>query len=142
VVLRHGKIYTADPARSIQQSIAFTGNSIVAVGDDDAVAPLIGPATKVADLGGQLVLPGLIDTHIHPIDSAIDGTKCSLADVGGGKPPTLEALKPVIQDCLRQRPGGPNDWLEAVQLFNYGFKATAHDLDSIEATRPIARTAF
>ena len=138
VVLRHGKIYTADPARSIQQSIAFTGNSIVAVGDDDKVAPLIGPKTKVVDLGGKLVLPGLIDTHIHPIDGAIDGTKCSLAKVGGGEPPTLEALKPVIQDCLRKKPGGANDWLEAVQLFNYGFKATAHDLDSIETTRPIA----
>ena len=57
VVLSHGKIYTADPARSIGQSIAFTGNSIVAVGDDDEVAPLIGPATKVVDLGGKLFFP-------------------------------------------------------------------------------------
>jgi predicted amidohydrolase YtcJ len=137
VVLRHGKIYTADPTRSIRQSIAFTGNSIVAAGDDDEVEPLIGPTTKVVDLGGKLVLPGLIDTHVHPIEGAIDGTKCSLADVGGGKPPTIEALKPAIRDCLRKNPGG-HDWLEAVQLFNYGFKATAHELDSIEKTRPIA----
>ena len=136
VVLRKGKIYTADPARSTQQSIAFTGNSIVAVGDDDKVAPLIGPATKVVDLGGKLVLPGLIDTHTHPIDGAIDGTKCSLADVG--KPPTLEALKPAIQKCLDKERGGADDWFEAVQLYNYGLKATARDLDRIEATRPIA----
>ena len=34
VVLRNGKIYTADPARSIKQAIAFSGNTIVAVGDD------------------------------------------------------------------------------------------------------------
>ena len=137
VVLRHGKVYTADPARSIQQSIAFTGNSIVAVGDDDKVEPLIGPATKVVDLGGKLVLPGLIDTHTHPIDGAVNGTKCSLAKVAG-KPPTLEALKPVIRDCLAKEPGGADDWFEAVQLYNYGFKATARDLDSIEKKRPIA----
>ena len=137
VVLRHGKIYTADSERSIRQSIAFTGNSIVAVGDDDEVAPLIGPKTKVVDLGGKLVLPGLIDTHVHPIDGAINGTKCSLANVDG-KPPTLEALKPVIQNCLSKEPGGADDWFKAVQLYNYGFKATAHDLDSIEKTRPIA----
>jgi predicted amidohydrolase YtcJ len=137
VVLLHGKIYTADPARSFQQSIAFTGNSIVAVGDDDKVAPLIGQTTKVVDLGGKLVLPGLIDTHIHPIDGAINGTKCSLAKVDG-EPPTLEALKPEIQKCLAKEPGGADDWLEAVQLFNYGFKATAHELDSIEKKRPIA----
>ena len=137
VVLRHGKVYTADPARSYQQSIAFTGNRIVAVGDDDKVKPLIGPKTKVVDLGGKLVLPGLIDTHIHPIDGAINGTKCSLAKVDG-EPPKLKALKPVIKECLAKEPGSPDDWLEAVQLYNYGFKATARDLDSIEKTRPIA----
>ena len=136
VVLRHGKIYTADPARSFQQSIAFTGNSIVAVGDDQDVEPLIGTGTKVIDLGGKLVLPGLIDTHTHPIDGAINDTKCSLADVG--QPPTLEALRPAIEKCLDKEPGGANDWLEAVQLYNYGFEATAQDLDSIEKKRPIA----
>src|SRR6476646_7713633 len=137
VVLRHGKVYTADPERSIRQSIAFTGNSIVAVGDDDEVALLIGPATRVVDLGGRLVLPGLIDTHTHPIDGAVSGTKCSLAKVPG-EPPTLKALKPAIQECLAKEPGDADDWLEAVQLYNYGFKATAHDLDRIEKKRPIA----
>ena len=81
VVLRNGKIYTADPARSIRQSIAFTGNTIVAVGDDKDMTPLIGSGTKVIDLGGKLVLPGLIDTHIHPIIGALNGAKCSLAGV-------------------------------------------------------------
>src|SRR4029079_19417010 len=136
VVLRNGKIYTADRARSIQQSISFTGNSIVAVGDDDKVAPLIGPATKAVDLGGELVLPGLIDTHIHPIDGAVDGAKCSLADVAV-EPPTLKALKPVIQNCLKKEPGGADDWFEAVQLDNYGLQATWNALDSIEKTRPM-----
>jgi hypothetical protein len=47
-VLRNGKIYTADSTRSIREAIALTGNSIVAVGDDDTVASLIGPATSMA----------------------------------------------------------------------------------------------
>jgi predicted amidohydrolase YtcJ len=139
VVLWNGKIYTADPARSIQQAIAFTGNRIVAIGDDAKVKLLIEQGkTKEVDLGGKLVLPGLIDTHVHPIDGAINGTKCSLANLGGGKPPTLEALTPVIQKCLAERPGDADDWFEAVQLYNYGFNATALDLDSIDKTRPIA----
>ena len=37
-----------------------------------------------------------------------------------------------------KEPGGSDDWFEAAQLDNYGFSATAKDLDSIEATRPIA----
>jgi predicted amidohydrolase YtcJ len=136
MVLWNGKIYTADRVRSRQQAIALKGNSIVAVGDDAEVKTLIGPATKVVDLGGKLVLPGLIDTHVHPIDGALNGTKCCLAKAG--EPPTLEALKPVIQECLAKDPGGADDWLEAVQLYNYGFDATACDLDSIEKERPIA----
>jgi predicted amidohydrolase YtcJ len=138
VVLWNGKIYTADPARSFQQAIAFTGDSIVAVGDNAKVKLLIEPGkTTAVDLGGKLVLPGLIDTHIHPIDGAISGTKCSLAKVPG-EPPTLKALKPVIQACVAKEPGDADDWLEAVQLFNYGFNATARDLDRIEKKRPIA----
>jgi predicted amidohydrolase YtcJ len=134
VVLTNGKIYTADSARSIRQAIAFRGNTIAAVGGDADVTKLIGPATKVIDLGGKLVLPGLIDTHIHPIIGAVNGDKCSLARVKA----TIEALKPVVRDCIAKEDGGPDDWFEAAQLDNYGFKATAKDLDTIEAKRPIA----
>src|SRR5918993_2289377 len=132
VVLHNGKIYTADPSRSVRQAIAFSGNTIVAVGTDAEVAPLIGPRTVVIDLKGKLVLPGLIDTHIHPIIGAVNGSKCGLA----GVKPTIEALKPVIEACLAKEPGS-NAWFEAAQLDNYGFSATAKDLDQIEATRPL-----
>ena len=133
VVLQNGKIYTADPTRSIAQAIAFTGNTIVAVGKDEDMAPLIGAATQTVDLQGKLVLPGMIDTHIHPIFGAVDRLKCSLA----GFPARIEVLKPVIQTCLAKEPGGPDKWFEAVQLDNYGFSATALDLDSIESARPL-----
>ena len=104
VLLRNGKLYTADPARSIRQAIAIKGNTIVAVGDDQEVAPLIGAGTTVVDLKGKLVLPGLIDTHIHPILGAVNGTKCSLAGVKA----TMEALTPVIRACLDKVQGGPH----------------------------------
>jgi urease alpha subunit len=81
VVLQNGKIYTADPDRSIKQSVAFSGNTIMAVGSDGDMEALIDPETKVIDLRGKLVLPGLIDTHIHPIVGAVDNAKCSLAGV-------------------------------------------------------------
>ena len=133
VVLRNGKIYTADRARSIRQAIAFTRNTIVAIGNDKDMEPLLGAGTKVVDLGGKLVLPGLIDTHIHPILSAVNGAKCSLAGVKA----TIEALTSEIKECLAEDQGGTDDWFEAVQLDNYGFSATAKDVDKIEAKRPL-----
>jgi predicted amidohydrolase YtcJ len=134
IVLRNGKIYTADKTRSIKNAIGFRGNTIVYVGNDADVAPLIDSATKVIDLGGKLVLPGLIDTHIHPILGAVNGAKCSLAGVKG----TIETLKPAIKNCLDEDQGSTDDWFEAVQLDNYGFSATAKDVDQIETSRPIA----
>jgi predicted amidohydrolase YtcJ len=101
IVLRNGKIYTADAARSIKQAIAFSGNTILAVGDNGDMEPLIGPATKVVDLDGKLVLPGMFDTHIHPII----GAKCGLAGVKA----TLDALKPVVQACLAKDGGGTDE---------------------------------
>jgi predicted amidohydrolase YtcJ len=133
IVLRNGKIYTADPGRSIKQAIAFKGNTIISIGTDAEVAPLIGAATTVVDLKGKLVLPGLIDTHIHPIIGAVNGAKCSLAGVKA----TIEVLTPVIRACLYKEQGGDDQWFEAVQLDNYGFSATARDVDKIEAKRPL-----
>jgi predicted amidohydrolase YtcJ len=134
VVLRNGKIYTADQERSIKQAIALRGNAIVAVGSDADVSPLIGSGTKVIDLGSKLVLPGFIDTHIHPIIGALNGAKCSLAGVKA----SIEAFKPVLQECLAKDQGGADEWFEAAQLDNYGFSATANDVDTIEASRPVA----
>lgn len=134
VVFTNGKIYTVDPARSVQQALAVTGNTITAVGSDADVAPLIGPDTRVVDLGGKFVLPGMIDTHSHPVIGAVNASKCSLANV----PPTIEAIRPVIRKCLEDRPAKGDGWLEVVQLYNYGFEATAADFDTIEADRPLA----
>lgn len=102
------------------------------MGNEGDVEGLIGPKTKVVDLNGKLVLPGQIDTHTHPIIGAVNGAKCGLAGVQA----TIEALRPVIKSCLAKK-SGSHTWLEATQLDNYGFSATAKDLDQIEATRPL-----
>ena len=134
VVFKNGRIYTVDPSRSVRQALAVTGNTISAVGRDAEIEAWVGPDTRVIDLAGRFVMPGLIDTHSHPIFGAVNAAKCSLLDVS----PTLEAIGPVIRQCLADRPATGDGWLEVVQLYNYGFEATAKDLDAIEATRPLA----
>ncbi len=65
IILRNGTIYTVDPSHPSAHAVAARDGRFVAVGDDEAVMALKGPATRVIDLQGQTVVPGLIDAHGH-----------------------------------------------------------------------------
>src|SRR5438552_218350 len=66
LILHHGKIVTVDKQFTIQEAIAIKGNRILRVGQNEDVSRLQGKRTKMVDLGGKTVLPGLIDSHVHP----------------------------------------------------------------------------
>lgn len=63
--LSNGKIITVDDNFSIAEAIAIEGNRISAVGRTADLRPLVGAGTRVIDLKGQTVMPGLIDGHAH-----------------------------------------------------------------------------
>lgn len=65
VVLTNGKILTVDKDFSIQEAVAITAGRVVAVGSDGEIRLWTGPRTRVINLGGRTVIPGLIDSHIH-----------------------------------------------------------------------------
>jgi predicted amidohydrolase YtcJ len=65
VVLSNGKIITVDERFTIQQALAIKGDRIVAVGTNQDIGRLAGPATRRIDLKGRAVTPGLIDNHMH-----------------------------------------------------------------------------
>ncbi len=67
LVLLHGKIVTVDARFSIAQAVAIQQGRIAAVGADAQIQPYVGPGTRVIDLHGRAVIPGLIDSHIHAI---------------------------------------------------------------------------
>src|ERR1700758_1715936 len=80
LVLLHGRIHTEDSDRHIAQALAVRGNTVVAVGSDVDMQAFVGAQTGTVDLHGRVVLPGIIDAHVHPAESAQDLGKCSLAD--------------------------------------------------------------
>ena len=133
VVIRHARIHTEDRARSVAEALAIRGNAIVAVGSDEAVKPLTGPRTRVIDLGGRVVLPGLIDAHTHPAQSAQDLGKCSLGD----EQLTVAAAQAKIGRCLKENPGDPKSWFEVVQVNPSSLDLTARDLDRVLPDRPL-----
>src|SRR5918995_3340249 len=65
LILYGGKIFTADSDRPWAEAIAIRGERIVAVGANQEVLALGGPATRLVDLQGQTVIPGINDAHIH-----------------------------------------------------------------------------
>ncbi len=71
VVLTNGKIITVDERFTIAQAVAVRGERIVAVGTNQEIARLAGPATRRIDLRGRAVLPGLIDNHAHFMEEGV-----------------------------------------------------------------------
>ncbi|MCA1560912.1 MAG: amidohydrolase [Acidobacteria bacterium] len=65
VILFNGKIVTIDPAFTYAQAVAIAGGRFVAVGSDVDVRPLAAPQTRLVDLRGRTVIPGLADNHLH-----------------------------------------------------------------------------
>ncbi len=70
LIIHHAKVLTADAKFTIAEAIAIRGDRIVAVGDDEDILKLKGPKTKVMDAGGRNILPGLYDSHLHPVGAA------------------------------------------------------------------------
>jgi predicted amidohydrolase YtcJ len=133
LVLIHGKIHTEDSGRSVVQAMAVRGNTIVAVGTDQAVSALAGPNTRTVDLGGRVVLPGIIDAHTHPAQSSQDLGKCSLDD----KALTPPDIKSKVAACLKEQPGNPNEWFEVIMVNPSALTLSLADLDSMLSDRPL-----
>jgi predicted amidohydrolase YtcJ len=69
-VLVNGKIVTVDDRFTIAQALAIKGERILKVGTTAEVEALRGPQTRVIDLAGRTVIPGLIDNHAHWVRAA------------------------------------------------------------------------
>jgi len=64
--LINGKIITVDPDDRVVEAIAIYRNKIEALGTTEEIKKLAGPETKIIDLKGKTVMPGIIDSHTHP----------------------------------------------------------------------------
>jgi len=69
-VFTNARIYTVNENQPWAEAIALKGTDIVFVGSNQGAKKLIDDGTKVADLGGKLMLPGLVSGHEHPLLTA------------------------------------------------------------------------
>jgi predicted amidohydrolase YtcJ len=111
IVLINGKIFTSNASKPYVQALAILGERIVATGDSAKIKSLAQPRTKVIDLGGRSVIPGINDVHQH---IAINDVLRHIEILPPGvvqlelntQDPTWNQLKESIVDAASKTPKG------------------------------------
>jgi hypothetical protein len=94
-ILHNGKIVTVGATFPIAQAVAVKAGRIAAVGANESVLRAErGPGTRVIDLQGKTVLPGLIDSHVHALGAGLSEFRRPL--------PPLDSLA-AVQAFIRER---------------------------------------
>jgi predicted amidohydrolase YtcJ len=131
-VYYNAKIITVDDQFSYAQAVAIAGDKITAVGTNDSVRALAGPNTRLVDLRGMTVIPGLTDNHLH---NAGGGPGVDLS----GTRSVDEVLNAVSDRVKRAEPGevviSNSDWHEA-QLKEQRLPLR-RDLDKVAPMTPV-----
>jgi len=144
-IYHNGYIYTVDARDSVQQALAVRAGRIVYVGDNAGAKPLTGKKTKVIDLHGRMLMPGLVDGHMHPQSGGSRLLNCSLDYAAL----TVAQFQSRIQSCLdKDKKSDAIRWLVVVNWFQQGMlpdgvETTAATLDALKTERPvIVRSSF
>ncbi|MEZ0222791.1 MAG: amidohydrolase [Tardiphaga sp.] len=135
VVLTGGKILTLDGQSTIAQALAIRDGKILAVGSDAAIKPLAGLQTRVIDLAGKSVVPGLIDTHAH---FKAAGLGDYVVNLGGAKD-VAGALDLIRAFVAKKQPGAwitTGGWHPPSQLAEKRY-LTRQELDSVSPNNPV-----
>jgi predicted amidohydrolase YtcJ len=134
LVVYNAKVVTVDPAFRVAEALAVTGDRIAAVGSNSEVLALAGPQTRRVDLGGKTVLPGLIDSHTHPVGAAMYEFDHPV--------PEMETIADVLA-YIKSRADAlpPGEWISVSQVFITRLKEqrypTREELDRVAPNNPV-----
>lgn len=134
LILHNGKVITVDDRFSIQEAVAVRDGRILQVGRNADVLKRRGPRTEVVDLRGKTVVPGLIDSHAHPIDASLTELDHAI--------PSMEGIQDVL-DYIQTRTGivKEGEWIAVRQVFITRLKEqrypTRAELDRVAPRHPV-----
>lgn len=139
VIYHNGKIYTADKSDQFCEAIAIKQGYITAVGSSHELLALAGAQTDVIDLEKRVVLPGLIDSHMHPFWGGKQLRGCNLNYAALTVEETLVLLQQHLdEDPLKEE----DDWLsvrawQRQAMIPAGADMCRQSLDTLNTRRPV-----
>ena len=115
MILRNAKIVTVDQNFTIANAIAIGGGRILGLGPDAAMAVHAAPDTRIVDLKGKCVVPGLIDGHAHVDREALRSVYPSLGHVRSIRE-IQERIAELARAAMEEKPAGVRGFVERLML--------------------------
>jgi predicted amidohydrolase YtcJ len=134
LILHNGKIVTVDKQFAIHQALAVQSGKILRVGDNEEILKIKGAQTKLLDLQGKTVLPGLIDSHVHPNGACMTEFDHPI--------PEMETIADVLTYIKgRAKVLSKGEWIEVSQVFITRLREqrypTRRELDDAAPDNPV-----
>lgn len=134
LILHNGKVVTVDPQFSIQEAVAVANGKIIETGRSADLLKHRGSRTEVVDLQGQMVLPGLMDSHTHPAAACLTEFDHPIPD--------MESIEDVLEYIrARAKVTKEGDWIDVRQVFITRLREqrypTRQELDEAAPKNPV-----
>jgi hypothetical protein len=131
-VYKNGFVYTVDSVLSRAEAFAVKDGKFVAVGSNDDMKAFTGKNTRVVNLKGKMVMPGLIDSHIHNLRGAL--TALGLAFPVDS---TVDEIKAAVKKFIGDKKLKKGDWVEGAK-WSIDYKTlNAKMLDEVSPDNPV-----
>jgi predicted amidohydrolase YtcJ len=134
LILLNGKIITVNSNLDIFEGVAIAGNRILAAGSTEKVRSFADKGTEIIDLQGKTVVPGLIDSHLHPESASVSEIENEIPDIH-----SIGQLLGWIKEETLKKPAG--EWIIFPKLFPTRLREmrqpTLHELDSVAPGHPV-----
>jgi predicted amidohydrolase YtcJ len=133
----NGKIITADKAFTIAQAVAVKDGRFVAVGTSDELRRYVSASTRVVDLKGKAVIPGLMDSHTHMLAAGAAETRAPLF-----RARTVAEAQAIIGDFIKSKNVPPGQWVQTSgwhppsQLAERRY-LTRQEIDAVAPNHPV-----
>ena len=134
-VYTNGYIYTVNPEQPHAEALAVRDGKITALGSNDEMQALVSDETRVVDLDGRMLMPGIHDMHAHPMEAGEKyNFQCAFPFTF-----TMEQIIAKLTECAAETPAG--EWIRggqwAMELMETDTVPHKDILDAITREHPI-----